>query len=183
MIKITDILGLLNEGFKTHYYKDIKTYKVCELVKQSEESIPRPATYDGRGNYTFIQDDTNGLIIYHRIIDQLENEEDLELGFGRNSQTKETYTVKSVFFGQQPAIEDDNIEDINYYLAKEFKKLMPRTLDLADTNRIVVTGIEYNKEVVKEEEGVEYVPESILFSINSTITITGIEQCNTLTCN
>ena len=184
MIKINDILGLINDGLKTHYFKDITTYKVAELVTRKDiedKDYTRPAIYSGDGNYTFIQDDTSGLNIYHRIL-SLENEEDLDSGFGRNSLTTENYKIRTVFFGQQIAIEQ-SCEDINYYLAKEFKKLIPRRLDIADTNRISITNINYVKNSIKKDEYVEFSPDSVLFTIDLDIVIKGIEECNELKCS
>ena len=184
MIKINDILEYVNDGLKTHYFKDITTYGVAELVTRKDNyedvDIITPAIYDGNGNYNYIQKDTNGLNIYHRIL-SFDNEEDLEEGFGRNSLTTENYTIRTVFFGQQIAIEQ-SCNDINYYLAKEFKKLIPRSLDLVDTNRILVTGINYDKEQIKKEESVDFSPESVLFTIDMDIVIKGIETCNELSC-
>jgi len=184
MIKINEILELVNSGFKTHYFKDITTYEVCNIITKEDSEgneIKQPAIYQGRGNYSTILEDSKGLVIYHRI-ESFENDEDVEGGFGRDSMTTETYTIKTVFWGQQAAIEDDNCEDINLYLAKEFKKLVPRRLDLVDTNRITVTGINYDKEGLKEDEGLKYSPESVLFSLSLNIIIKGIERCNDLTC-
>ena len=151
MIKINDILKLVNDGLKTHYYKDIDTKLVAELVvRQDSEGNDetRPAIYTGKDNYSFIQEDTHGLNIYHRIL-SFDNEEDLEGGFGRGALTTEDYKIRIVFFGQQIAI-NESCSDINLYLAKEFKKLIPRTINLPDTNRISVTGINYDKEKNKE---------------------------------
>ena len=183
MIKINDILELVNDELKTHYFKDITFYKVAELIGQKEgeePTIKRPAIQEGHGNYRFIQDDARGLIVYHRIIGEVENDEDMDDGFGRNSLTTEKYTIKTVFYGQQQAINID-VEDVNLYLAKEFKKLYPRNLTTLDKrNRIAITSIDYDKVVIAEDEGIEIVPESILFAINSTITITSTENCTTI---
>jgi len=179
MIKINDILNAetnsVNASLKTHYFKDITTYGVTELVEISEGNT-KPCIYTGDGNYQYVQTDTDGLIIYHRILG-FDNDEDLDLGFGRNGLTTETYSIKSVFYGQQIAIEKD-CEDISYYLAKEFKKLIPRTLDLNDINRISVSGINYDKNSIKEEEGLVVVPSSILFSLDLSIVIKSTENCN-----
>lgn len=189
MIKINDILNAetnsINAGLKAHYFKDITFHGVAELVERENslgESIERPAIYDGKGDYTFIQDDTKGLIVYHRIVGEVSNDEDLSAGFGRNSLTTLTYTIKSVFYGQQAAIEVD-CEDINFYLATEFKKLVPRSLTLDDINRITVTGINYDKNAISEEEKIDFVPESVLFTLDLSIVIKTTENCNTLTCN
>jgi len=186
MIKITDILKTVNDGFKTHYFKDITTYKVAELVSREDSegnNITRPAIYKGNGDYEFIQDDSKGLIIYHRILD-FSNEEDTEGGFGRNTLTTEEYSVKTVFYGQQIAINED-CEDINYYLAKEFKKLVVRRLNESGVHRttITVTGIDYDKNSIKDEEGLRIVPESVLFALELNIKIRTLETCNTLNCN
>lgn len=184
MIKINDIIQLINTSLKTHYLKDITAYdQITELIGQDDEdAIKRPAIYDGNGNYRFIQEDTRGLIIYHRLI-SLGNEEDQEKGFGRNSLTKETYELKSVFYGQQAPIKTDN-EDINYLLSQEFKKLYPRTVSLSNKIRISVTGnIEYNKKTIEDEEGLKTVPESVCFTITSNIVVLNTENCNELTCN
>lgn len=184
MIKINDILKLINEGFKTHYFKDIKTNLIAELVvvtDQEGEEREVPAIYEGSGNYRSLQDDNNGLNIYHRIED-FKNDEDPDAGFGRNSLTTENYSMKAVFFGQQPAIED-SCEDINFPLSKEFKKLIPRSFDLQDTNRISVTGIEYDREKIKKEEGLEFSPESVFFVISYEVMIKSLEECNELKCS
>ena len=182
MNRINDILRIINDGLKTHYFKDITTYGVTDLVvnKNVDGEPFAPAIYDGNGDYNFIQDDTKGLIIYHRILEQT-NEEDLEDGFGRNSLTTESYSIKTVFYGQQIAIEEA-CEDINYYLANEFKKLIPRRVNIDDTNRIVVTSVDTNKENISNDENIIFAPESILFAINSTITIKTIENCNIINC-
>lgn len=185
MNKIEDILGLLNDGFKTHYYKDITTYKVCVIVEKEDEEgtiLKIPSIYRGRGNYDTLQDDTKGLIIYHRIIGEIDNEEDTDNGFGRNSLTTETYPIRSVFYGQQPSIENDNCEDINYLLAREFKKLFKRRFDLDDIVRATVGNINYDRTVITEEEGIKTVPESVLFTIDSEIKIITTENCVELTC-
>jgi len=187
MIKINDILELVNTGLKTHYFKDIKTFKVAELITREdseEEEVIRPSIYSGDGDYEFIQDDTSGLIIYHRIDGAVENEEDEEKGFGRNSLVTETYPIKTVFYGQQNLINDDN-EDINLYLAKEFKKLIPRRLNVSGEHRTTITvgDINYDKESIKTDEGLEIVPESVLFTLDLSIKIVSIESCNNLTCN
>jgi len=184
MIKIEDILEEVNNGIKTHYFKGITTYCVAELITMggdgTEERIT-PAVYEGSGNYDYIINDNEGLIVYHRIL-EFDNEEDLGGGFGRGSLTTETYSVKSVFYGQQIAI-DQSCKDINYNLAKEFKKLIPRRVDLEDTNRIVVTSINYNREEISKEENIKHSPESVLFSMDMEIAIKGIEVCNELKCN
>jgi hypothetical protein len=186
MIKINDILEIVNDGLKTHYFKDINSYLVAELVTREDiegNEITTPAIYVGDGNYQFIQDDTQGLIIYHRIL-SFDNEEDTELGFGRNSLNIENYQIKTVFYGQQPVIEKD-CEDINYYLAKEFKSLVPKRLNVSGQHRttITVSGIEYDKNIVKDAEGLEFIPESVLFSLNLNIKIKILESCNELKCN
>lgn len=178
MIKISSILNEVNNSLMTHYFENITTYNVSKIINKDEISFP--GVYVGAGNYQSIIEDSKGLIIYPRILD-FENDEDLELGFGRNSLTTETYQIRYVFFGNQIEIER-SCQDINYYLAKEFKKLFPRTLDLADTNIIKVTGIEYDKETVKETEFVDYTPESVLFYIDIEVMIKGLEECNSLTC-
>lgn len=183
MIKINDILEYVNEGLKTHYYKDITTHLVAELNVREDlngNEVTKPAIYEGNGNYNFLQKDTNGLNIYHRIL-SLENDEDLENGFGRNSLTTENYKIRTVFFGQKIAIKE-SCEDINLYLAKEFKKLIPRRIDLPDTNRISITFINYDKENIKKEEFIDYSADSILFTIDMDIVIKGIEFCNKLSC-
>jgi len=183
MIKIDDILKAVNDGLKLHPFKDIKTYEVCRLIAREDSEgneVLRPAIYEGAGSYKFIQDDTNGLTIYHRII-SFENEEDLDSGFGRNSLTTESYSIRTVFFGQKNAIEE-SCEDIDLYLAKDFKNLVPRRINLPDTNRIVVTGINYDKESIKKEEFIEYNSDSVLFTIDIDITIKGIEDCKELSC-
>lgn len=183
MIKINDIIPLINTSLKTHYFKDVTCYDmVAELIGQEGEDVTkRPAIYEGNGNYRFIQEDTKGLIIYHRLI-SLTNDEDQEKGFGRNSLTKETYEIKSVFYGQQAAIKTEN-EDINYLLAQEFKKLFPRTVTLSNKIRISVGGIELNKKTIEDEEGLETIPESVCFAITYTVVIMNTENCNELTCN
>ena len=187
MIKINDILEIVNNGFKTHYFKDIKTFGVTELVTRTDiegEEISTPAIYVGNGNYEFIQDDTNGLNIYHRIDGVVDNDEDQEKGFGRNSMTTETYSIKTVFYGQQAAIEK-SIEDLNFNLAKEFKKLVPRRLNVSGEHRttIKVGEISYNKEDIQEAEGLKSVPESILFTLDLDVKITTLEECNNLSCD
>lgn len=184
MIKINDIIPLINTSLKSHYFKDITCYDViAELIGQDGEGVTkRPAIYEGDGNYKFIQEDTRGLIIYHRLI-SLNNDEDQEKGFGRNSLTKETYELKSVFYGQQASIKTTK-EDINYLLSQEFKKLYPRTVSLSNKIRISVGGIiELNKKTIEDEEGLKTIPESICFTITSTIVIMNTENCNELTCN
>jgi len=187
MIKINDILEEVNTAIKTHYFKDITTYKVVDLVKRNdiegEENI-NPAIYIGDGEYNFIQDDTKGLIVYHRIDGEVENEEDTEKGFGRNSLITETYPIKTVFYGQQGLIEKD-AEDINLYLAKEFKKLIPRKLNISGESRtsITVASINYDKEAIQDDEGLKIVPESVLFTLELEIKIVSLEACNILKCN
>lgn len=187
MIKINEILEVVNTGLKTHYFKDINTFGVTELVTREDAEgteITRPAIYEGKGNYQFMQSDTNGLIIYHRIVGEVENDEDEEKGFGRNSLTTLVYPIKSVFYGQQIAINDD-CEDINLYLADEFKKLVPRRLNVSGEHRttITVTNVNYDKNAIKEEEGLEIVPESVLFTLDLDVKIMTTENCNTLTCS
>lgn len=185
MIKIEDILGLVNDGLKTHYFKDITTHKLAVIIERTDDEgtiLKIPSIYKGRGNYESIQDDTKGLIIYHRIIGEVINDEDLEGGFGRNSGTTETYPIRTVFYGQQPSIEDDNCEDINYFLAREFKKLFPRRFNLVDISRLTVGAINYDRETITEDEGIKTVPESVLFTIDSEIKIITTENCVTLTC-
>lgn len=183
MIKINDILKLVNDGLTNHYYKDIETKLVAELVTRQDSEgndETRPAIYTGNGNYEFIQNDIHGLNIYHRIL-SFDNDEDLEGGFGRSSLTTENYSIRIVFFGQQVAI-NESCNDVNLYLAKEFKKLIPRSFDLADTNRISVIGIDYDKEKIKNEEFIDYNPDSVLFTIDMNVIIKGIETCNELSC-
>jgi len=187
MIKINDILNAktnsVNASLKEHYFKDITTYGVCELKKSNgdEDSIPKPHVYTGNGEWTFIQDDTKSLIIYHRII-KLDNDEDFDAGWGRNPLFSESYEIKSVFYGQQLAIEDDDCEDINLTLAQEFKKLIPRTLTLVDTNSIKVTSIETVKDTVADDEGLVIAPSSVCFSLTLNIEIKSTENCTTLNC-
>jgi len=183
MIKINDILESINTGLKTHYFKDITTYGVCDLVVKKDledKDVTVPAFYTGDGQYSYVLEDTNGLIIYYRIL-KFTNDEDLESGVGRDSLTTENYEIRAIFYGQQIAIEQ-SCEDINLPLAKEFKKLIPRRVDLVDTNRIVVKEIIYNKETLKKEEFTPFSPDSVLFAIDLDITIKGIEQCNELNC-
>ena len=187
MIKINDILKVVNEGFKTHYFKDINTFEVTELVTRTDsegEDTTHPAIYKGDGNYQFIQNDTNGLIIYHRIVGVIDNDEDEEKGFGRNSLVTEIYPIKTVFYGQQSLIKQDT-EDINLYLANEFKKLVPRRLNVSGEHRttITVSDINYDKELIKTDEGLEIVPESVLFTLSLSVKIVTMESCNNLTCN
>ena len=186
MIKINDILKVVNEGFKTHYYKDITTYEVAELVTREDiegNEITVPALYVGDGQYQYLQDDTKGLIIYHRIIN-FANDEDTDLGFGRNSLNIENYEIKTVFYGQQPSIEKD-CEDINYYLAKEFKKLVIRKLNVSGQHRtsITVSNIDYDKTSIKDAEGLEIVPESVLFTLTLNLKINVLESCEDLGCD
>ena len=186
MIEINDILKDVNNGLKTHYYKDIKFYEVSELITREDiegSEIISPEIYKGDGQYEHIQDDTKGLIIYHRII-SFDNDEDTEKGFGRNSLNTENYEIKTVFYGQQPSIKKD-CEDINYVLAKEFKKLVPRRLNVSGEHRtsITVGSIDYDKTSIKEEEGLKIVPESVLFTLTLSVKIIVLENCNELTCN
>ena len=180
MIKINDIIQLVNDGLSNHYFKDIKFHKLTELVIREEETVP--AIYTGNGQYQFIQEDTNGLLIYHRITGEVVSDEDLDSGFGRNSKTTETYPIKAVFYGQQSAFETSN-EDINFNLAKEFKKLIPRTFNLAD--RVIVTpgGINYNKEEIKESESIVFNPESVIFTIDYSVKIMSLNSCTELNYN
>ena len=51
MIKINDIITEINNSFKTHYFKDITTYKIAELITREDSEgneITRPAIYTGK---------------------------------------------------------------------------------------------------------------------------------------
>lgn len=184
MIKITDIIEGINGNLKTHYFKDITTFGICKVIRREDsegDEVFIPAKFEGDGNYSSVIDDNSGLLIW-AIIKDFENDEDEDEGFGRNSLTTETYEVRFVFFGQSIAINQD-CEDIDLYLAKEFKKLIPRRQNLADTNRLKVTGIKYDKEDLESEEYTPFNADTVLFAIDTEIIIKGIEQCNDLKCN
>ena len=90
MIKINEILEHVNKALKTHYFKDITSYGVAELVVREdsdEKDVTRPTILGSDGEYKFIQRDTNGLNIYHRIVGEIESEEDADGGFGKNQGT------------------------------------------------------------------------------------------------
>ena len=92
MIKINNILGLVNDGLGTHYFKDITFHKIAELKLAKDAEIERPYIFVGDGNYQFVQDDSKSLIVYHRLLD-FDNEEDTDGGFGRNSKTVENISL------------------------------------------------------------------------------------------
>jgi hypothetical protein len=176
MIKINDILGLLNDSLAAHSFKDIVFHKIARLVEKDEVLAPRK--YTGSGELTDIIEDAKGLIVYHRILN-VDNNDDLEGGFGRNSLTTETYTILTVFYGNQIAINDD-CEDHNYTLANEFKKLIPRRYPLTDINSVKIIDINYDKNALSDQEGIAIIPENILFSIESEIEVKKIEKCEIL---
>lgn len=183
MIQINDIIPLINNSLKGHYFKDITFYdKYCELIKQnSEDQLERPSIYEGSGNYRFIQEDTKGLICYHRVLES-ESEDDDEAGFGKNPLTIETYSMRVVFFGNRNAIDKD-CEDINELLAKEFKTLLPRKMTLVDRN-ILKPGKVFIKPLeLSEEEGISWSPEMVLFAIDYEFKLTSTKNCDDLSCD
>lgn len=181
MTQINDILKIINENIKSHYFKDITTFETVELISRNGSDEKFPAKFEGSGNYEFIQTDTSGLIVYHRIA-SLKNEDDLDSGFGRNSLTKETYDIKTIFFGSQNNI-NQSCENINFYLAQEFKKLIPRNVNIKDRNSIKITGIGYDREEIKETEFIQYNQDSVLFSLDLEITVKRLESCKDLNCS
>lgn len=176
--KITDILPIINAAFATHYFKDIQFYGLAEIIEKKE--VKTACVYSGAGEYTPILEDTKGLIVYHRLI-SFDNEEDTDGGFGRFPLTTETYKLLTVFFGNQNAIEKD-CKDINHYLVLEFKKLLPRTLNLGVSNNVSVSGINYDKIDLADSEGIDLIPENVLFALELTVVLKFVESCNTLKC-
>jgi hypothetical protein len=183
MIEINDILALINTALSGHYFKDITFYKVAELKKQnSEDQIERPYVFQGDGNYSFVQDDTKGLIVYHRILDYT-TEEDNDSGFGRNPMTVEKYLIRSVFYGNKSAI-NKSCEDLNLLLVKEFRSLLPRRIEgLIDSNSLKVTKNIINQKELSEDEGLTLTPENISFAIEFEFTLKTTRNCVDLSCD
>lgn len=183
MIAINNIIPLVNNSLSGHYFKDITFYnQYVELLKQnSEDQVERPAVWEGSGNYRFIQEDTKGLICYHRILEQ-ESEDDNEGGFGKNPLTTNIYSMRVVFFGNRNAIDKD-CSDINELLAREFKALLPRKMSLVDRN-VLNAGKVYSKPLeLSEEEGIAWQPEMVLFGIDYEFRLTSTRNCDDLSCD
>lgn len=178
MIKLTDIIDNVNTQLKAYYFKDIKFNGLCELIEKNDSIIP--CEYIGNGEYKPVIDDTVGLNIYHRLVGQ-NNEEDAELGFGRNPLTTETYEILTVVYGNQRAFES-NVKDLNYLVSSELKKIVPRKLNLGIINRINVT-INNNKQELSEQEGLKFNPDNILFGLNLSIELRTTENCNIISCD
>jgi len=182
MIELNDILRLVNNALSGHYFKDITFYKEAKLKSQnSEDQIKRPYVYEGDGNYKFIQEDTKGLIVYHRNL-EFTSEDDENEGYGRNPLTTETYSNRVVFYGSQSAIDKD-CEDINMLLAKEFKSLLPRKLTLIDRNILKPGQVYTNMDELSEEEGITPAPDSVFFAIDYTLTVYTTKNCVDLSCD
>lgn len=183
MIQINDIIPLVNNSLKGHYFKDITFYdKYCELLKQnSEDQVERPAIWEGSGNYQFIQEDTKGLICYHRVLDS-ESEDDDEGGFGKNPLTSNIYSMRVVFFGNRSAIDRD-CSDINELLAREFKTLLPRKMTLVDRNILKPGKVSIKPLELSEEEGIAWQPEMVLFAIDYEFKLTSTKNCDDLSCD
>lgn len=184
MIKINDILKLINNEFKKHYFKDITTHGIAELVVREdseEKEVTRPAIIQDNGDYNFLQIDSNGLNIYHRIVGEVDIDEDADGGFGRFPLITETYPIRIIIFGNSNVF-DKSCGDINLELVKEFKSLIPRRIDIKESNRISVTGFDVDKRRISREEFIEYNPESVLFTIDLEVIIKGLNVCNELKC-
>lgn len=183
MIQINDIIPLINNALSGHYFKDITFYnQYVELIKQnSEDQVERPAIYQGSGNYKFIQEDTKGLVCYHRILEQ-ESEDDNEGGFGKNPLTTNIYSMRVVFFGNRNAIDRD-CADINELLAREFKALLPRKMTLVDRNVLNGGKVYSNALELSEEEGIAWQPEMVLFGIDYEFRLTSTRNCDDLSCD
>lgn len=179
MNKIKDIITDINDVIKSHSVKDIQFNGVCELITKKE--VTQPCKYIGGGEYEPVINDTSGLIVYHRIL-SFENDEDLEGGFGRNSLTTENYSMLMVVYGNMNVVKQ-SIEDENYNLSMEFKKLIPRKTTLTDIHRISVISVDNNKQDLSEQEGLNLMPENILFGIEYNVAIRTTENCNILECN
>lgn len=177
MNNINNIVTDINKSFKTHNIKDIKFFGVCDLVEKNEKTTP--CELNG-SEYTPVLNDTSGIVVYHRILD-FDNDEDLEEGYGRNSLTTENYSMLSVFYGNLKVIEQGCLDN-NQLLATEFKKLLPRNVSITDIHRINCTGLELNKTDLTTQEGIELIPENIIFGINYNVVIKTTENCNTLSC-
>ena len=183
MITINDIIPLINNSLSGHYFKDILFYnQYAKLLKQnSEDQLERPAIWEGSGNLRFIQEDTKGLICYHRVVDS-ESEDDNEGGFGKNPLTTMTYSMRVVFFGNRTAIDKD-CTDINELLAKEFKSLLPRKMTLIDRNVLNPGKVYVNEQELAGEEGITWQPEMVLFAIDYEFKLTSTRNCDNLSCD
>lgn len=175
MNKISNIVTYINNGLKAHNIKDINFNGVCELIEKNDKIYA--CEYVGGGEYQQAIEE-NRLNIYHRIVGEVVNEEDLEGGFGRNSWTTLTYPMLMVVYGYQR----ENIKDDSYNLALEFKKLIPRNANITDINRISITNIDLNKQDLAEQESLTLRTDNILFGINYNVVIKTTENCNTLDC-
>lgn len=190
MDRLAYVLSQIDESLKGFYFKDIIFNGLASLVKKNEQTIP--VYYKGSGDNKFVGfDDKHGMNIYYRLISESEDT-DTESGFGRNVITGKTYLIKLICFGNQGKILDSNT-DINYRIASEISRLIPRLLTKvqkvnieAQSGQISVTGIEHDKEAVfsieMPDNDFNLPSQSLLFSIDFNIALNYLDGCQTLSC-
>lgn len=159
-------------------FKDIRFFKIVRLQKKGEKTIP--VTYKGFGDNEFagIQD-INGLNIYHRVVSPESDDRDNDLGYGRDPQLTENFSMLMIVFGNMRKIDDTNI-DINYRMADEIVNAMPVRFtkvqsDVVEARWVMIntTGRNFVKEDVfsteMPDDEFRLKPENLLFSISYTI--------------
>ncbi len=159
-------------------FKDIRFFKIARLQKKGEKTIPVLYKGFGEGEFAGIQD-TNGLNIYHRVVSPESDDRDNELGYGRDPQLTENFSMLMIVFGNMRKIDDTNI-DINYRMADEIVDAMPVKFTKAQSDTVEArwvmintTGRNFTKEDVfsgeMPDDEFRLKPENLLFSISYTI--------------
>lgn len=182
--------NIVDQSLKSYFFKDVKFSGLCEQVLK--DGVKKPCRYKGFGDYEEVGfDDSNSLNIYHRIIGQSDSEDETG-GVGNNTLKTEVYTMRMVVFGNQRAISDvDN--NINTTVASDLKRLFPKALTkvqirnikaLSGLVKVTDTNYDRNEILTDETDAVEMIkPETLLFSIDYTITLTMLDSCGNPICD
>jgi len=182
--------NIIDQSLKSYFFKDVKFNGLCEQIEK--DGVKKPVRYKGFGDYEEVGfNDSNSLNIYHRILSQ-EDSEDEAGGVGNNTLKTEIYTLRMVVFGNQRAISDvDN--NINTTVASDLKRLFPKALTKVQVRNIKamsglvkVSNTNYNRDEILTDETDEtekIKPETLLFTIDYTITLTLLDSCGNPICD
>lgn len=181
---VETIICTIDENIKS-LYPDAKYWGLSRRENNdNEQSIFR---YKGWGDNEYVGfDDTHAMNIYHRVLSSTESS-DLNSGFGTQLLRKSVYNMRLVVFGNMRKINDTD-KDVNYTIAPNVVAIIPNKinksiLDLLGVKSGIVqtTAKIFDRPRVFGDEmtGVEYKlhPETLLFAIDYTITLTYQADC------
>jgi len=190
MNRLQYIVTQIDCDLEQYYFKEMVFKGLCEHVIKDDKTVP--VKYKGFGDNEFVGfDDSNGINLYHRLIDMNESH-DNEAGFGNSPKKTEEYLMRLVVFGNQRDVLDVD-HDINFKVSDEIGSLIPNRLNKtrlaeieAQTGVINLTSADLNKTAVWELElpdhEVKTKPETLLFAINYTIKLVFVNSCKTVNC-